>query len=69
MENYKRIDKRSVWTRLQAGKKIHVAILKSRRFNEELYNLTKNWGVEQINTLVSDQEKNVEFFEEIEKGV
>lgn len=66
MENFKQIDKCDVWSHLQAGKVVHAVIFKSRNFNEGLYDLRKNWSVNQINRLLCDKEKNITFFEEIE---
>lgn len=66
MENFKQIDKCDVWLHLQAGKAVYAVILKSRNFNEGLYDLRKNWSVGQINRLLCDKEKNIVFFEEIE---
>lgn len=66
MDNFKQIDKCDVWSHLQAGKAVHAVIFKSRNFNEGLYDLRKNWSVNQINRLLCDKEKNIEFFEEIE---
>lgn len=66
MENYKQIDKCDVWAELQAGKAVFAVILRSRNFNEGLYDLRKNWSVGQINRVISDKEKNVVFYEEIE---
>lgn len=65
MENFKQIDKCDVWPHLQAGKAVLAVILKSRNFNEGLYDLRKNWSVGQINRLLSDKEKNVVFYEEV----
>lgn len=66
MENFCTIPKCDVWERLQAGKAVFAVILKSENFTENLYDLRKNWSVTQINRLLSDNEKNVVFFEEIE---
>lgn len=66
MENFKQIDKCDVWAHLQAGKKVYVVIFKSGNFNEGLRDLTKGWYIEQINRVLSDKEKNVVFYEEIE---
>lgn len=66
MENFKQIDKCDAWAHLQAGKAVFAVILKSENFTENLYDLRKNWSVTQINRLLSDNEKNVVFFEEIE---
>ena len=65
MENFKQIDKCDVWPHLQAGKAVLVVILKSQHWNKGLYDLRKNWSVGQINSLVSDKEKNVVFYEEV----
>lgn len=65
-ENFKQIEKGEVWASLQAGKAVFAVILKSRNFNEDIYDLRKNWSVPQINRLLSDKEKNVVFYEEIE---
>lgn len=67
MENFKQINKCDVWVHLQAGKAVYAVILKSRNFTENLYDLRKNWSVNQINRLLCDKEKNVAFFEEIEE--
>lgn len=66
MENFKQIDKCEVWAHLQAGKAVFAVILRSKNFTENLYDLRKNWSVMQINRLLSDKEKNIAFFEEIE---
>lgn len=66
MENFCPIPKCDVWESLQAGKAVFAVILKSRNFNEGLYDLRKDWSVGQINRLLSDKEKNIQFFEEIE---
>lgn len=68
MENFCVILKGNVWEHLEAGKAVFAVILKSRNFNEGLYDLRKNWSVSQINRLLSGNEKNVAFFEEIEKA-
>ena len=65
MENFKQIDKCDVWSHLQAEKVVKAVILKSRNFNEGLYDLRKNWSVNQINRLLSEKEKNVVFYEEV----
>ena len=64
MENFKPLDKCDVWSHLQAGKKVYAVVLKSRNFNEKIYNLRKDWNVDNINILLSDKEKNVAFYEE-----
>lgn len=64
MENFKQLDKCDVWSHLQAGKKVYAVVLKSRNFNEKIYNLRKDWNVDNINILLSDKEKNVAFYEE-----
>lgn len=61
MENFCTIPKCDVWERLQAGKAVFAVILKSKNFTENLYDLRKNWGVTQINRLLSDKEKNIAF--------
>ena len=66
VENFKQIDKCNVWADLQAGKAVYAVILKSRNFNENIYDLRKDWSVGQINRLLSDKEKNIVFYEEIE---
>ena len=66
MENFKQIKKCDVWAHLQAGKKVCAVVLKSRNFNEKIYDLRVNWSVMEINKLLSDKEKNVVFYEEIE---
>jgi len=66
MDNFKEIEKCDVWEHLQAGKAVFAVVLKSRNFNENIYDLRKNWSVSQINRLLSDKEKNVVFYEEIE---
>ena len=66
MENFKQVDKCDVWGHLQAGKAVFAVILKSRNFNEGLYDLRREWSVNQINRLLSDNEKNIAFFEEID---
>lgn len=65
-ENFKQIEKCDVWAHLQAGKAVFAVVLKSRNFNENIYDLRKHWSVSQINKLLSDKEKNVVFYEEIE---
>lgn len=65
MENFKLIDKCDVRPHLQAGKAVWVIILKSRNWNEGLYDLRKDWSVGQINRVLSDKEKNVVFYEEV----
>ena len=65
-ENYKQIDKCDVWLHLQAGKAVYAVILKSKNFRENIYDLRRDWSVGQINRLLSDKEKNIIFFEEIE---
>ncbi len=67
MENFKQIDKCDVWAHLQAGKAVYAVILKSKNFGENIYNLRKQWSVNQINRLLSDKEKDVIFYEEIEE--
>lgn len=64
MENFKQLNKCDVWSRLQAGKNVYAVVLKSRNFNEKIYNLRKDWNVENINILLSDKAKNVAFYEE-----
>lgn len=64
MENFKPLDKCDVWSHLQSGKKVYAVVLKSRNFNEKIYNLRKDWNVDNINILLSDKEKNVAFYEE-----
>ena len=66
MENFAQIEKCDVWAKLQAGKAVYAVVLKSRKFNEEIYDLRADWSVPQINRLLSDNEKNVVFYEEIE---
>lgn len=66
MENFKQIEKCNVWANLQAGKSVYAVVLKSWNFNEKIYNLRTNLSVIQINQLLSDKEKNVVFYEEIE---
>lgn len=64
MENFKQLNKCDVWSHLQAGKKVYAVVLKSRNFNEKIYNLRKGWNVDNINIILSDKEKNVAFYEE-----
>ena len=64
MENFKQLNKCDVWSHLQVGKKVYAVVLKSRNFNEKIYNLRKDWNVDNINILLSDKEKNVAFYEE-----
>ena len=66
VENFKQIDKCDVWAHLQAGKKVYAVIFKSRNWNEGMKELWHNWNVGQINRLLSDKEKNVIYYEEIE---
>lgn len=70
VENFKQIDKRDVWAHLQADKKVFAAIFKSKLWRtgiEELWH--DDWNVRDINKLLSDKEKDIMFFEEIEKEV
>ena len=67
MENFKQVDKCDVWAYLQAGKAVFAVIFKSRNFNEGLYDLRLEWTVNQINRLLSDNEKNIAFYEEINR--
>lgn len=67
MENFKQIDICDVWSHLQAGKKVFAVILKSERWRTGVRELWHdNWNVCDINKLLSDKEKNILFFEEIE---
>lgn len=66
MESFKRLDKCDVWPHLQVGKKVYAIVLKSRTFNEKIYNLRKDYSVDSINSLLSDKEKNVVFYEEVD---
>lgn len=70
MENFKQIDKRDVWARLQADKRVFAVIFKSKAWRTGLKELWHdNWNVHDINKLLSDKEKDIIFFEEIEKEV
>lgn len=51
---------------MQAGKRVYAVIFKSRNWKEGMKELWHNWNVGQINRLLSDKEKNVIYFEEIE---
>lgn len=67
MENFKQIDKCDVWSRLQAEKKVFAVIFKSGVWRTGLKELWHdNWSVSDINKLLSDKEKDIIFFEEIE---
>ena len=69
MENFEEIDKCDVWPHLQAGKKVYAVVMKSKCFQIGIKFLFKEWGVRDINRILKDEEKNVMFFEEIEKEV
>jgi len=69
MENFKEIDKCDVWPHLQAGKKVYAVVMKSKCFALGIKFLFKEWDVNDINRILKDDEKNVIFYEEIEKGV
>lgn len=67
MENFKQIDKCDVWAELQAGKAVYAVILKSKVWRTGLKELWHdNWNVRGINKLLSDKEKDIVFYEEIE---
>jgi hypothetical protein len=67
MENFKQIDKCDVWSHLQADKKVFAVVFKSRVWRTGLKELWHdNWNVRDINKLLSDKEKDIVFFEEIE---
>lgn len=65
MKNFKQIEKCDVWPHLQAGKKVFAVLFTSRNFNERLYDLTRDWYVNQINKLL--EEEDVVFYEKIEE--
>lgn len=69
MENFKEIDKCDVWPHLQAGKKIYAVIFKSKRWREGMKELWHDWDIGAINALLSNEEKNISFYKEIEKEV
>ncbi len=63
MKNFKQIDKRDVWPKLQDGKRVYVVIFKSVLFTEGLNDLSRIWSVHNINKLLT--EEDVVFYEEI----
>ena len=67
MENFKSIYRSEVWAHLQAGKKVFAVIFKSRVWRTGLKELWHDWNVNEINKLLSDKEKDIVFFEEIEE--
>lgn len=68
MENFKQIDRCDVWSHLQSGKKVIAVILKSRMWRTGIKELWHDWSVSDINKLLSEKEKNIMFFEEIERS-
>lgn len=66
MENFKPIDKHKVWERLQAGERVYAIVLRSRRWDKGVMEIWhKGYTVEDINSFLSDNEKNVVFYEEV----
>lgn len=69
MENFKPISKHDVWERLQAGERVYAIVLRSRRWDKGVMEIWhKGYTVENINSLLSDNEKNVVFYEEVNNG-
>lgn len=68
MENFKSIYRSEVWEHLQSGKKVIAVILKSRAWRTGIKELWHDWSVSDINKLLSEKEKNIMFFEEIERS-
>lgn len=68
MENFKSIYRSEVWEHLQSGKKVIAVILKSRVWRTGIKELWHDWSVGDINKLLSEKEKNILFFEEIERS-
>lgn len=69
MENFKPIGKHNVWERLQAGKKVYAVVLRSGKWDKGVLEIWhNNYTVEHINLLLSDNEKNIIFYEEVEKN-
>lgn len=66
MENFKQISKNDVWKRLQAGRRVYAVVLRSKRVDKAIMEIWHNgYTVEHINILLSDNEKNVVFYEEV----
>lgn len=72
MENFKQIEKCDVWAHLQAGKKVYAVVFRSCKYSEGLRRLWCKWTVDEIRELLArietGKEKNIVFYEEIEKG-
>lgn len=67
MENFKPIGKNKVWERLQSGGRVYAVVLRSRKWDKGLMEMWhKGYTVEDINSLLSDKEKNVVFYEEVQ---
>ena len=66
MENFKPIDKHNVWECLQSGGRVYAVVLRSRKWDNGIIEMWhKGYTVEDINSLLSDKEKNVVFYEEV----
>lgn len=69
MENFKPISKHDVWKRLQSGERVYAIVLRSRRWDKGVMEIWhKGYTVEDINSFLSDNEKNVVFYEEVNNG-
>ena len=63
MKKYKEIEKNEVWPHLQAGKVVYAVLFNSKRFGyPNIYDLTQKWSVEQINSLLNDENNEVIFY-------
>lgn len=69
MENFKPIGKHNVWECLQSGGRVYAIVLRSRKWNKGVMEIWhKGYTVENINSLLSDNEKDVIFYEEVKKN-
>ena len=67
MENFKQICPLDVWPHLQAGKKVYAVVLRSRKWCAGIKEIWhKDYNVTDINELLSDKEKDVVFYEEVD---
>lgn len=69
MENFKPIGKNKVWERLQSGGRVYAVVLRSRKWDRGVLEIWhKGYTVEHINSLLSYNEKDVIFYEELKKN-
>ena len=62
MKNFRKIRKSEVWRRLLREEDVYAVILKSHNWKSGVYNLKTGWSIHMINSVLSEKEENVDFY-------